>query len=44
MMKKLGVYLLSTAAALFVMTAQMGVSPNCVWSYYKPEIPEILKD
>jgi len=44
MIKRLGKYLLTAAAGLFVMTAQIGISPNCVNFFYDPDVPEILKD
>ncbi|TEB05791.1 hypothetical protein Psch_02832 [Pelotomaculum schinkii] len=43
MLNRLAVIMVNTLAAVLVFVAQTGVSPNCWWITYEPDIPEGLK-
>lgn len=43
MMLKLQKFALNAAAAMLVFIAGSGVSPNCWWIAYEPEVPECMK-
>lgn len=43
MLNRLAVIMVNTLAAALVFIAHTGVSPNCWWITYEPDIPESLR-
>lgn len=44
MFKKFKMQFLSSLASLIAVVAFSGISPQSMWIFYEPDIPEILKD